>query len=68
MAAVNAWVKVHNNDVDFAMKQLKRKLKDENTMLKYEEHLAFEKPSVKKRRKQLQAIRRARYEQREQMQ
>lgn len=62
MAAVNATVVVRNNNVDFALKQLKRKLKDADTMKKYEEHLAFEKPGIKRRRKKLQAIRRAKYE------
>lgn len=60
--AANATVYVRNNNVDFALKQLKRKLKDADTMKIYEEHLAFEKPSVKRRKKLIQAIRRTQYE------
>ena len=59
----NATVYVRNNNVEFALKQLKRKLKDADTMRIYEEHLAFEKPSVKRRKKLIQAIRKSKYEQ-----
>ncbi len=58
MAAVNAWVIVKNNNLDFALKQLKRKLKEAGTFQKLEEVSTYEKPSAKKRRITIQNKRR----------
>ena len=63
--ATNAGVIVKHNNVDFALRTLKSKLKDANVMKYYEEHLYYEKPSEKKRRRRQQAKRRAQYESQE---
>lgn len=60
--AVNVKIVVKNNNVDFALKLLKKKIKDFKTLVDYQETLAFEKPSVKKRKKRIDAIRRKDYE------
>lgn len=62
MAAVNAMVIVKNNDINSAIKLLKKKLKDNKTFVKYEEHLSYEKPSVKRKRKKQKALRAIKYE------
>ena len=63
--AANVAVSLKNSNLDFALKKLKKKLKDNKVMLYFEEHIAFEKPSLKNRKKRLQAIRRNEYELRE---
>lgn len=62
MAAVNVTVFVKNNNVDFALKQLKKKMKDDRVMQLYEEHLAYEKPSTRKKRLKSKAIRKHQYD------
>lgn len=62
MGAVNVIVIVKNNNVDFALKQLKKKMKDAQVMQLYEEHLEFEKPSTRKKRLRSKAIRKRQYE------
>tara|TARA_Y100000310_G_C19984524_1_gene491328 strand:- start:230 stop:451 length:222 start_codon:yes stop_codon:yes gene_type:complete len=42
-------VKVKNNDVDFALKILKRKIRDSNLFLELRKRQYYEKPSKKKR-------------------
>lgn len=55
--AVNVSVEVRNNNVDSALKIFRKKLKDAEVMKYYEKHLAYEKPSVKKRRRLQQSKR-----------
>ena len=55
-------VKVYNNNVDMALRKLKRKIKDSDLMLKLKEKSYFEKPSKLKREKKNLAILRQRYQ------
>ena len=56
--ATNAFVIVKDNNVTNALRLLKKKLKDEKTMIEFQRHLEFEKPSERKRRKRLSSIKR----------
>ena len=55
-------VEVYNNNVDMALRKLKRKIKDSDLMLKLKEKSYFEKPSKLKREKKNLAILRQRYQ------
>ena len=44
-------VEVYNNNVDMALRKLKRKIKDSELMVKLKEKSYFEKPSKLKREK-----------------
>ena len=55
-------VKVYNNNVDMALRKLKRKIKDSDLMLKLKEKSYFEKPSKLKREQKNLAILRQRYQ------
>ena len=55
-------VKVYNNNVDMALRKLKRKIKDSELMVKLKEKSYFEKPSKLKREKKNLAILRQRYQ------
>tara|TARA_Y100000593_G_scaffold2655_1_gene5363 strand:+ start:647 stop:901 length:255 start_codon:yes stop_codon:yes gene_type:complete len=56
-------VKVYNNNVDGALKILKRKVKESNLMIDLKKKQYFEKPSKIKREKINLAKSRARYQQ-----
>jgi small subunit ribosomal protein S21 len=51
---------VHGNDVDGALRHLKRKLQQEGFFREIKKRKFYEKPSVKKKRKQQEAMRRRR--------
>ena len=55
-------VEVYNNNVDMALRKLKKKLKDSNLFLELKEKSYFEKPSKIKREKKNLAILRQRYQ------
>ena len=54
-------VKVYNNNVEIALKKLKRKVKDSNLLFEIKKKAFFEKPSKVKREKKNLAILRSRY-------
>ncbi len=53
-------VLVYNNDVDKALKVLKKKLQREGVLRELKQRRAYEKPSEKKAREKGEAVRRAR--------
>ena len=55
-------VKVYNNNVEIALKKLKRKVKDSNLFLELKKKTYFEKPSKIKREKRNLAKLRQRYQ------
>ena len=55
----------NNRDLDYALKELKRKIKKEGLMDDLRKHEFFVKPSRKRRNKKLDARKRARQEERE---
>ena len=55
-------VEVYNNNVELALKKLKRKIKDSNLFLDLKKKTYFEKPSKLKREKKNLAILRQRYQ------
>ena len=55
-------VEVYHNNVDMALRKLKRKIKDSNLMLELKEKTYFEKPSKLKREQKNLAILRQRYQ------
>ena len=55
-------VEVYNNNVDMALRKLKRKIKDSDLMLKLKEKSYFEKPSKIKREQKNLAKLRQRYQ------
>ena len=55
-------VEVYHNNVDMALRKLKRKIKDSDLFLKLKEKSYFEKPSKVKREKKNLAILRQRYQ------
>lgn len=59
--AANFKIIVKNN-LDMALKILKKKMKDSRVMIQYQENQYFEKPSLKKRKQRKQAIARAKFE------
>ena len=51
-------VEVYNNNVDMALRKLKRKIKDSNLFLELKEKSYFEKPAkIKREKKNLQKLR-----------
>lgn len=58
-------VEVRNNNVDRALKVLKRKLTEEGVFKDMQKHRFYEKPSDKRRREKRAAIARARREEAE---
>ena len=55
-------VKVFNNNVELALKKLKRKIKDSDLFLELKKRSYFEKPSKLRREKKNLAILRQRYQ------
>ena len=55
-------VEVYNNNVELALKKLKKKVKNSDLFLKLKEKSYFEKPSKVKREKKNLAILRQRYQ------
>ena len=55
-------VKVYNNNVDMALRKLKKKIKDSDLMLQLKRKSYFEKPSKVKREKKNLAKARQRYQ------
>ena len=55
-------VEIYNNNVDMALKKLKRKIKDSNIFLELKNKSYFEKPSKIKREKRNLAKLRQRYQ------
>jgi small subunit ribosomal protein S21 len=53
-------INVQGNDIEKALKQLKRKLQTEGIMKELKNRRFYEKPSVKKKRKQMEAERKRR--------
>ncbi|RII29310.1 MAG: 30S ribosomal protein S21 [Geobacter sp.] len=51
---------VHANDIDKALRDLKRMVQKEGVLKDLKKRRFYEKPSVKKKRKQLEAARRRR--------
>ena len=56
-------VKVYNNNIEIALKKLKRKIKNSGMMKKLYEKEYFIKPSTKRRERKNLAILRAKYNQ-----
>ena len=54
-------VPVYNNNVDMALRKLKKKIKDSDLMLTLKEKTYFEKPSKVRREKKNLAILRSKY-------
>jgi len=55
-------VKVYNNNVELALKKLKRKVKNSGMLLELKKRAYFEKPSKVRREKRNLAILRQRYQ------
>ena len=55
-------VEVYNNNVDMALRKLKKKLKDSNLFIELKDKAYFEKPSKIRREKKNLAILRQRYQ------
>ncbi len=53
-------IKVNNNDVNYAIKKLKRKLQQDGMFRELRNRRSYEKPSVRRRRKQKESQRRLR--------
>lgn len=53
-------INVQGNDIEKALKLLKRKVQNEGLMKELRNRQAYEKPSVKRKRKRLEAERRRR--------
>ena len=58
-------VEVIDNNVELALKKLKRKIKKSNILVELFEKQHFTKPSAKRRLKKLKSIARERYRQKE---
>ena len=56
-------VEVRNNDINRALKELKKKVYRERILIEYKQRMSYEKPSEKKRRKRAEAILRRRKDQ-----
>lgn len=57
------YVEVRNNDINRALKELKKKVYRERILIEYKQRMAYEKPGEKKRRKRAEAILRRRKDQ-----
>jgi len=55
-------VEVRNNDINRALKELKKKVYRERILIEYREKMFYEKPSEKRRRKRAEAVLRRRKE------
>lgn len=53
-------IKVNNNDINYAVRKLKRKLQQDGMFRELKNRRHYEKPSVRRRRKQREAERRLR--------
>lgn len=53
-------IAVHNNDIEKALRDLKRMVQREGLMRELKRRTAYEKPSIRKKRKSLEAERRRR--------
>lgn len=53
-------VQVHSNDIERALRDLKRMVQREGLIRELKRRTAYEKPSIKKKRKSLEAERRRR--------
>lgn len=51
---------VKNNDINRALRDLKKKVYKENVMVEFRRHTAYEKPSEKKKRKHAEHMRQLR--------
>lgn len=60
MEGIPMFVKVYNNDVNKALRALKKKIQDDNLYKTVRENEFYEKPSDRKRRMKAIAIRRER--------
>jgi small subunit ribosomal protein S21 len=60
------YVEVRGNDINRALKELKKKVYRERILIEYKQHMAHEKPSEKRRRKRAEAILRRRKDERAQ--
>ncbi len=58
-------VEVKNDDINRAIKDLKRRVFKEKILIEYKQHMAYEKPSERRRRKRAEAVLRCRKEQQE---
>lgn len=58
-------IEVKNNDLNRALKELKKRVYRERILIEYKEHMAYEKPSEKRRRKKAEAILRRKKEDRQ---
>lgn len=56
---------VRNNDINKALKELKKKVYRERILIEYRQRMNYEKPSEKRRRKRAEAILRRKQQQRE---
>lgn len=56
---------VRNNDINKALKELKKKVYREKILIEYRQKMNYEKPSEKRRRKKAEAILRCKQQQRE---
>lgn len=55
-------IEVRNNDINRALKELKKKVYRERILIEFKQRMHYEKPSEKKRRKRAEAILRQRKE------
>jgi small subunit ribosomal protein S21 len=62
---VGMYVEVRNNDMNKALKELKKKVYRERILIEYKQRMAFEKPSAKRRRKRAEAILRRKKEEKQ---
>ena len=60
-------VKVFNNDINSAIRKLKKKVFSERILIDYMRHQAYEKPSIKRRRKMAESILRVRSNKKKEM-
>lgn len=61
-------VSVRNNDINKALKELKKKVYRERILIEYRQKMHYEKPSEKRRRKRAEARLRLKKEQQDQAQ
>ena len=59
-------IEVHSGDINRALRELKRLVFKEKILIEYKQHMQYEKPSERKRRKRAEAILRHRKERQEQ--
>ena len=50
------YVEVRNNDLNGALKLLKKLVYKERILIEYKQHMQYEKPSEKRRRKRAEAV------------